>query len=85
MPPARKNKRHIAPLAATVKETPIVHAKLPASKFPKGKTPAKVNINALITLPRKASGTLCCRMVFTKLMAITPKAPVPTSAAMESA
>lgn len=66
-----KNAVQIMPLIKTVKETPIVWLKLPAIKLPKGINPAKVIINMLITLPRKLSGTLTCKIVFIRETAQT--------------
>ena len=75
-----KNIPQITPPIETAKETPKVWARLPASRLPKGIIPAKVNINALITRPRKWSGTRVCNKVLIRLVAITEAHPIKISA-----
>jgi hypothetical protein len=66
-----KNNAHIIPPSITVKETPRACERIPAIRLPKGSIPAKVNINALITLPLNSSLTIVCNIVFMREVTIT--------------
>ena len=67
----------------TVRETPQICAQIPASKFPKGMNPAKVNINTLIALPLNSSGTNICNKVFMSPVAVTEAQPINIKAMSE--